>query len=135
MNNETKPIMVDPDPPHGYCYSCGKPFWFTSTGAKEREPRDAFTTPETERICDDCWASKNEEITRGEIILERVRGWLEVLQTLIYGWPEGGSMVRFQDVLWHLAQDQINNLQDPAKVKYIEIDPGSLISREKALLL
>jgi hypothetical protein len=135
---EKKKLEEDVNRPHGYCYGCGKGYRFTSNmeGCERLEPGLGFTSPPTERVCDHCWSQVHEEARDGEDLQEYLVGWLEELQTLIGGWPEDGSLPRFQDALRHVIQGQIGNLQKArTQREEINIDTREVIDNEKALLL
>jgi hypothetical protein len=138
MDPKPKKIMVDPDPPHGYCCKCGEPYWFVSSmgGSEKREPGFGITSPYSLRVCDECWRRIHAEIRENDDFLEYLGGWLDDLQELIENWPEGGSLPRFQDALFDAVQAQRNNLRkDPGKRGTPAVEARYALDREKVMML
>ena len=132
MDPKPKKIMVDPDPPHGYCCKCGSEYRFP----KGKTGSDGITEPYTCRIFLSCLDRIQDEIQAYEETFDYLQNWLEDLQSLIDKWPEGGSLPRFQDALRHVIQGQIGNLQKArTQREEINIDTREVIDNEKALLL
>ena len=132
MDPKPKKIMVDPDPPHGYCCKCGAEYRFP----KGKTGSDGITEPYTYRICLRCLDRFQDEIQAYEETFDYLQNWLEDLQTLIDKWPEGGSLSRFQDILWHTIQAQIENLQkDPEKRGTPAVEARYALDREKVMML
>jgi len=130
MAPKPKKIMVDPDPPHGYCCKCGSEYRFP----KGKTGSDGITEPYTCRICLRCLDRFQDEIQASEETFAYLQNWLEDLQTLIDKWPEGGSLSRFQDILWHTIQNQITDLRHDVFERQ-QISVQAIIDNEKALLL